>query len=82
MRFTGTLALGIVLAIGVAVAEDRAPSAEVKPEREASMPTPSAPDTADASLSWTQRVLSALGRLRLNPGHDYIDRDGARSFRP
>jgi len=81
MRFT-TLALGIALAVGaVAVAEDRTPAMEPKPEREVSAPAPP-PDTAEAHVSWTQRLLPALRRLRLNPGHDYGDRAGALSFRP
>lgn len=83
MRFAGTLMLGVALAIGsVAVAEDRSPGSDVKPLRETAAPAKADEQTVEEHPGWMHRLIPALQRLRLNPGHDLLDRAGALSLRP
>lgn len=79
-RRIGMVSLGIALAIGSAVAaEDVGPGSERRPAEAAAAAKPSV--AVKERSSWTSRLIPALQRLRLNPGHDHGDRAAASSLR-
>jgi hypothetical protein len=73
--------LGIALAVGSpAVGEDVEPTVEDDPSEAATAAKPS--DAVEERSGWRSWLVPALQRLRLNPGHDHVDRAAASRLRP
>jgi hypothetical protein len=72
------MVLGLALAMPAGANERESNGAKSRPRVEET-----APPAREATVwgTFRRRVLSALGRLRLNPGHDSLDRSAAADGR-
>jgi hypothetical protein len=78
-RLVATVSLGVVLA-STAPAADRPPAGRLAPG--VASPAETRATVADERPGWTRRLVRVLRRLRLNPGHDHVDRSAASRLRP